>query len=338
VSKHFLRKIDVIKILPNILRLLFASEKTLKQLDSVSMTETIKKYGHGKMKLILEIFSRSITTLNNLDLISTGEMIRAQRNLFKGSKPVGYPKGGLIAITDKFVDYIKKNGGKIILNSPVEKIIIKDNKAKGIITGKKEYDFDIVISNILLQNLFTIADKKNFSDDYFKELTKLKETGSLCAYYSFEKINPDLIGKTFHFLERNVGIEGNDVVGMIDFMTAVPEAKLSPSGKYLVQAYIICNPKEAQDKKVLLKLKNLLDKNLQQLIPEYKSNLYFAIYPAVWHLDGVAKTILNDKPRIQTPIENLYLVGDCVKAPGIGINCAVNSALILTNIIDKQNN
>ena len=88
------------------LRLLFASEKTLKQLDNVSMTETIKRYGKGKMKLILEIFSRSITTINNLDNISTGEMFRAQRNLYKGSKPVGYPIGGLGSITKKFADYI----------------------------------------------------------------------------------------------------------------------------------------------------------------------------------------------------------------------------------------
>ena len=55
----------------------------------------------------------------------------------------------------------------------------------------------------------------------------------------------------------------------------------------------------------------------------------WCIYPAVWHLDGVAKTIDNKKPDIFSPIKNLFLVGDGVKAPGIGINCAVNSARIL---------
>jgi len=120
----FLSKIDKLKIFPNIFRLLFASEKTLKRLDSVSMTETIKRYGKGKMKLILEVFSRSITTINNLDKISTGEMFRAQRNLYRGSKPVGYPKGGLNSITEKFADYISQNGGEIKLEKPVEKIII----------------------------------------------------------------------------------------------------------------------------------------------------------------------------------------------------------------------
>jgi len=59
----------------------------------------------------------------------------------------------------------------------------------------------------------------------------------------------------------------------------------------------------------------------------------WAIYPAVWHLDGVAKTINDIKPDIKTPIKNLYLIGDCVKAPGVGMNCAINSAIMLNNIL-----
>ena len=92
---------------------------------------------------------------------------------------------------------------------------------------------------------------------------------------------------------------------------------------------IICTPDEARNPSILNKLRVLLDKNLEVLIPNYKEQLKWAIYPVIWHLDGVAKTIEKDKPEISTPIKNLYLVGDCVKAPGIGFNCALNSALIL---------
>jgi len=329
----FLSKFDKIRILPKILRLLYASEEKLKELDNVSMSDTIKRYGKGKMKLILEIFSRSITTINNLDIISTGEMFRAQRNLFKGSKPVGYPKGGLGSITQKFADYITKNGGEINLAEPVEKIIIKDNKAIGVLVKDKEIYFDIVISNILVQDLFKIADEKIFPKKYVKDIKSLIGTGSLCAYYSLKKVDKNLIGKTFHFIERGIGIDGNDVVGMIDFMATCKDAGLSPPDKYLVQSYVICTPKEARDKKILEKLKNLLDKNLKMLIPDYKTNLNWVIYPAIWHLDGVAKTIYNVKPEIKTPVDNLYIIGDCVKAPGIGFNCALNSARMLIDIV-----
>jgi phytoene dehydrogenase-like protein len=329
----FLSRVDKIKILPNISRLIFANEKTMQKLDSISMTETINKYGKGKMKLILEIFSRSITTMNNLDKISTGEMLRAQKNLLKGSKPVGYPKGGLSNITKKLADYIIKNGGKITLNTSVEKIIINNNKAIGVLVKNEEYYFDVVVSNIIIQNLFSIVDEKFFPNDYVKKIKLLNGTGSLCAYYSLKTINPDLVGKTFHFIERNIGLEGNDVVGMIDFMSTLPESALSPKGEFLVQSYIICSPDEARNKKILEKLRDLLDKNLKHLIPNFKNDLKWAVYSSIWHLDGVAKTINNDKPKIETPINNLFLVGDCIKAPGIGINCALNSGKILARIL-----
>lgn len=332
----FLSKIDRLKILPNIFRLLFASEKTLKQLDSVSMTETINRYGKGKMKLILEVFSRSITTMNNLNKISTGEMFRAQKNLYKGSKPVGYPKGGLSSITQKFADYIIQNGGEINLEKPVEKIIINDNKATGVLVKDKELSFDVVVSNILVQDLFKIADEKHFPKEYVKENKSRMGTGSLCAYYSLKKVDPNLVGKTFHFIERNIGVDGNDAVGMIDFMATSPDVGLSPSGEYLVQSYIICTPDEAKNPLVMKKLKQLLDKNLEVIIPNYKNQLKWAIYPAIWHLDGVAKTIDSEKPEIKTPVNNLYLTGDCVKAPGIGFNCALNSARILTDILTNS--
>lgn len=329
----FLNRFDKLKIAPNILRLLFANEKKLKELDEVSITDTIKKYGKGKMKLILEVFSRSITTMNNLDKISSGEMLRAQKNLYKGTKPVAYPKKNLRAINNEFADYILKNGGEIKLNTFVDKILIKDKKAIGIKIKDKEQFYDIIISNILVQNLFKIVDKKNFPNDYVNYIKSLKGTGSLCSYYSLKKVPDELVGKAFHFLKRDVGIEGNDAVGMIDFMVSSPNASLSPEGEYLVQSYIICNPDETKNPLILKKLKEILDKNLEILFPEYKKQLNWAIYPVIWHLDGVAKTINTKKPDIITPIKNLYFVGDCVKAPGIGINCAINSAKIIAEII-----
>ncbi|HMA83105.1 MAG TPA: FAD-dependent oxidoreductase [Candidatus Thermoplasmatota archaeon] len=327
----FLSKIDKLKILPNILRLLFASEKTLKKLDDVSISETIKQYGKGNMKLILEIFSRSITTVNNLDRVSTGEMFRAQRNLYRGSKPVGYPKGGLGVIHEKLSDIIKTYGGSIRLNAAVNHININQGKAVSVQIEDDVVFYDYIIYSGLLQSLFNYSDESAFPKLYVKTIKNLTGTGSLSGYYSLSDVPNELIGKTFHFIERNVGVDGNDAVGMIDFMAAAPEASISPSHAKLVQAYIICTPEEAKQKKVLQRLRQILDKNLARLIPDYDQRLNWALYPSVWHLDGVAKTIDNSKPSIETPIQNLYVIGDGVKAMGIGFNCALNSARLLAN-------
>ena len=330
---YFVTTADKLSMLPNIITLLLSGEKTMKQLDTVSMTETIKKYGKGKMKTVLEVNPRLISTINNLDLISTGEVFRTQKDMRLGG--VNYPKNGLLKISQTIADYIEKNGGKIHLNSPVSKIIINNKKAEGVVVADKEQMFDTILSNILVQHLFTIADEQQFPKEYVTTLKALEGTGSLCAYYSLKQIDPRLLGKTFIFIERDVGVDGNDAVGMIDFITAKTETGLAPPSHYLVQSYIICTPKEARDKKILNKLKVALDKNLERIIPQYHSQLQWAIYPSIWHFDGVAKTLENTKPDIQTPVENLYIIGDCVKAPGIGINCAINSARIIQDMLSK---
>jgi phytoene dehydrogenase-like protein len=327
--------VDKIKILPNILQLLLASEKTMKRLDDISITKTIEQYGKGKMKLVLEIFSRSISTVNNLDRISTGEMFRAQRTLLKGSKPVGYPKNGLREIHQKLAKAITAHGGVIHTGTPVQQILIDGTSATGVVVENKEYKFDRIVSTLLVQNLFSIVDEKHFPKEYVKMMKSLQGTASLCAYYSLKNVDAQLLGKTFHFIERDIGVDGNDAVGMIDFMSAVQDTKLSPPSHHLVQSYIICTPSEAQDKKTLDILKIALDKNLERLLPNFHSQQRWAIYPAVWHLDGVSKTTDNTKPEIQTPIENLFVIGDCVKAPGIGINCAINSARVLQKMLSR---
>ena len=123
---------------------------------------------------------------------------------------------------------------------------------------------------------------------------------------------------------------------MVDLMSARPESGLAPPNQYLVQSYIICKPEEAKHHQTLEQLKNILDAQLENIIPDFRQHLRWAIYPAIWHLDGVAKTIENEKPDIKTPIEHLYLVGDCVRAPGIGLNCAMNSARLLQDLL-KEN-
>jgi len=328
---YFVTNFEKLKMLPNFLRLFFASEKTMKRLDITPIAETIKIYGKGKMKIVLEVNSRLITTVNDLNLISTGDVFRTQKDM--GMKGIRYPKNGLICISKKLADYIKNNKGVINLNSSVSKIMINDGKVKGVIDDGKKYFFDVVISSIVVQDIFNFVDKSYFPKKYVKNIKSLRGTGSLCAYYSLKKIDTGLLGKTFQFIERNAGVDGEDAMGMIDFMSASPDSGIAPPSEFLVQSYIICTPDEARDEKTLMKLRNILDKNLEKIIPDYKSNINWCFYPAIWHLDGVAKTINNEKPEIQTPIENFYLVGDCVNAPGIGINCAINSAKILAQMI-----
>jgi len=332
INYPYLSAGDKLKMLPRILQLLFSRKETIKALESVSMEETIKKYGRGKMKLTLELFPRLITTVNDLGRISTGETFWAQRELM-GPHPVSYPAGGLNSIAKKFASWIENNGGKII-HQKVDKVIIENGKAAGISAEDEKY-YDVIISSLPVQDTFSIADESKFPHEWAEKIKNLEGTGSVCAYYAINELNENLIGKAFVFIERNADVEGNDAVGMIDFKMASPKAGMSPPGKYMVQAYVICTPGEAKNRKKVEMLRAILDKYMEKLVPHYEKKMDWCIYPVIWHLDGVAKTIDNPKPPVSTPIKNFFIVGDSTNAKGVGINCAADSANLLIEELRK---
>lgn len=321
---------DILRLIPLISRFFFARRLTLLKMQEVPISETLDRYFTGKLGNAFGTGAKLITTVNNLDKISTGETLRVLAHWIRGAKPTGYPRKGLITLSEAFANIIMKNRGEITVNKKVKKILIEDDKAYGIEVRGEERDYDVILSNLPVQDLFTLASEENFPPHYVKKMKDIEGTGSVCAYYSLKKVNSHLIGRPFAFVETGIDVEGKDAAGVIDFQTADPINGLSPKGRYLVQGYIVCSPKEARDKKKVSRLREVLDKKLEELIPDFRKNLVFALYPTTWHLDGVAKIIGNEKPESVTPIRNLYLVGDCVKSTGIGMNCAVDSAISLS--------
>ncbi|MEM2258833.1 MAG: FAD-dependent oxidoreductase [Candidatus Thermoplasmatota archaeon] len=318
INYPFLSRIDKIKMLPRIIQLLTTRKSKIEEMKKNSMEEMIKKYGKGKMKEVLEIFPRLITTVNDLSKISAGEVFFAQRELL-GGEPVVYPKNGLGEISEKLKEYIEKRNGKIFLSHKVEEIIIDENVAKGIKIKKEERYYDVIISTVPLQNIFSIAKEKYFPKEWVNYIKNLKPTASLVSYHAIDDFG-NLKNKSFVFIERNCNFEGNDVVGMIDFKK-----------EGIIQSYAICSPEEAKNKEKMNELKEIIDKNLQKIIPEKKIKWY--IYSAVKYLDGVAKTIDCIKPGVATPVKNLYVAGDYVNSKGVGINCAADSANLISSIL-----
>lgn len=319
-----LSSMDKIKMLPRIMQLLFSKKETIEAMKKMSIEEAIEKYGKGKLKLVLEIFPRLITTVNELDKISTGETLFAQRELM-GGHPVVYPAGGLESIGNAYAGHIEKNGGKIFLNNEVKNVDIDD----GVLYGIDGREYDAVILNMPVQHIFRVAKEKHFPSEWVRKIKKLYGTGSMVSYHMMNYVPPDLIGKSYVFLEKTDEVSGGAAAGMIDFKMASPDAKISPPKKYLVQSYVICTPEEAKNRKKWEMLKNMIDRNLDMLIKGYRKHVEWEIYNTIWHLDGVAKTIDNDKPDIETPVKNLFIAGDSVNSKGIGVNCAVDSANVI---------
>ncbi|MDM9385552.1 NAD(P)/FAD-dependent oxidoreductase [Chlorogloeopsis sp. ULAP01] len=118
-----------------------------------SATDNINEYFDSEfLKAPLARLSAELSSPPSQKAMSFGAMMLALRH----HPGMARPRGGSGALTDALVNCVKSQGGAILTNQNVEKILVDDGKAVGVrVTGNKEYRATKgVISNIDAKRLF----------------------------------------------------------------------------------------------------------------------------------------------------------------------------------------
>ena len=105
-----------------------------------------------------------------------------------------YPVGKSQKISDAFVNFIQQNGGKTMLKTKVEKILVKDHTAYGVRTSEgKEFFGRVIVSNANAYDTFhKMLDEKDYLTEYLSRLEQLSV--SLSCFQVFLGLKKDLIG------------------------------------------------------------------------------------------------------------------------------------------------
>lgn len=158
---------------------------------------------------------------------------------FQDKQGAGYPTGGSSVLTDKIEEKYKSLGGKINYNSPVEKILVENNKASGIklINGEK-IPSDYVISAADWDfTIFNALEGKYVN----KKILSLKNLKKLEVYYSifflFLGINKSLKDYPQHLrftLEKPLVSPDGTSYERIEIHNHSYDPTLAPPGKSVV--------------------------------------------------------------------------------------------------------
>ena len=71
-----------------------------------------------------------------------------------------YPRYGPGQMWETMTDDIQNLGGQILMETPVEKLLIEDGKVKGVVAGGKTYESNYVISSLPLRNVVGMAEPR----------------------------------------------------------------------------------------------------------------------------------------------------------------------------------
>jgi all-trans-retinol 13,14-reductase len=137
-------------------------------------------------------------------------------SLYYALPTVGFLKdGGYYAIgksqkiSSAFVKFIENNGGKVMLNTKVEEILLKDHVAYGVRAADgKEYKGRVVVSNANAYDTFhTLMKQDEFLKEYLARMDQM--TVSLSSFQVFLGLKNDLVG--------DVGIKDTEIFYHTDY-------------------------------------------------------------------------------------------------------------------------
>lgn len=273
-------------------------------------------------------------------------------------KGLYHVEGGLNRIHAKMGELFKKNGGKLILNAPVEKILVKNKRIEGIkIKGeivyydqvilnadfsyameklidpihlkkyhpskleKKKYSVSTYMIYLGLDKIFDLPHHQIiFSKDYEKYLKELM-TGQLSKDISFYMHNPSI-------LDHTLAPRGHS---SLYILVPVPNLRSSVDwDQFKIELRNQVISMINHQYQVEIEKHIVVEKVYTPIDWKDNENVYLG---AVFNLSHGLDQMLHKRPHNQfEEIKNLYLVGGGTH-PGSGLPTIYQSALILNDIM-----
>ena len=108
--------------------------------------------------------------------------------------PYGAPVGGMGAMVETFAKVVRNHGGQIFMNSKVDKIIMKDGAATGIVVNGKEISAKVVLSTLTPKlTLIDMIGAEHLDEDTVDILKTVKSVSSVAQVYFALSELPDFI-------------------------------------------------------------------------------------------------------------------------------------------------
>ncbi|MFX1268690.1 MAG: phytoene desaturase family protein [Promethearchaeota archaeon] len=241
---------------------------------------------------------------------------------------------GNLSIAEELARVVEKNGA-VWTNSPARRIIIKEGKATSVIVEKAGKQIEIkckmVISNAGAKSTVGLAGKENFDNEYLEKM-RIKLRPSPCLLVLVASDKPLCLEGIHNGLEIIMG--SRRIKTVIPISNICPE--LVPPGEHLF--YTSAKSESTLHPMDIKYEMQQVKSDIREFFPDFENHGRI--------LKMRACDIINEWPEgrtwlgygmpLETPISNLFNVGDSCIAPGlIGTPGSVESGYRVVDIVEK---
>ncbi|PWH82997.1 phytoene desaturase [Algibacter marinivivus] len=270
-----------------------------------------------------------------------------------------HPKKGMYQVILAMENLAKELGVKIKVNSPIDKIIVENGEAKGLLSNGKNHYSDIVVSGADYHHTETLLEqsKRQYSENYWKK--KTFAPSSLLFYVGFDKKLKNVNHHTL-FFDVDFDIHAEAIYDNPKWpenplfyasFPSITDGNAAPDGKeagiFLIPlAPGLNDTAELRNEyfdKIINRFEKLTSQNVKSDIifkesfcindfikdyNSYKGNAY-----------GMANTLLQTaflRPKIKSKkVENLFFTGQ-LTVPGPGVPPSLISGKLVADLVTKH--
>jgi len=276
--------------------------------ESINMREWLLQ--HSNNECIFDIFNTmaAATAFVGIDHISAGAFFLYLRKL-AGFREWGVCPEGSIALPNALAKAVEKYGGQIWTGSPAIRIHSQDGVVKGATVHRNGEDVEVrasvVMSNCGPKRTVGLVGRENFDRGYLADLQKLTPSRVISIHI---KSDAPLIDYEYLL------VVGARRINALFQLTAVCPELAPPGTHYLVAGADPVGSLGPSDTKAEL---DLCMQDLRELLPGLESHgevlmtgAFHGEWPAMFSTTGQSMSQ-------QTPIVNLYAIGDGFLEPGM---------------------
>ena len=269
-----------------------------------------------------------------------------------------HPEGGIYSVIKGMVKLAESLGVKFHLNSPVEKIVVDQSKAKGIIVNKKFFEADVILSGADYHHTETLINKKFrvYSESYWSK--KTFAPSSLLFYIGLNKKVKNVAHHTLFFdvdFDKHAAEIYDDPKWPEEplFYVNFPsksDSTMSPQGKEACFILIPLAPglndtKDLRKKYLDLVIKRLEKRTEQEINKHILFKESFCVNDFISEYNsykgnayGMAMTLFQTaflRPKLESKkVKGLYFSGQ-LTVPGPGVPPSLISGKISAGLVEK---
>ncbi len=284
---------------------------------------------------VLSIFRSVIFALfsvNEAEIPASTFFRFVSREVGHGYRFYGHAPHGNIVLMNSLADVIKGQGGEVWMNAEARKIVVKSGKVKSVVIrkegGEVEIEARVVISDTGPKKTVEMAGKDNFESGYVKKVEELTPCPIITFLIASDQPLVDLKG--------TASVVGCNSLYWFDPVSNI-SPEVAPPGGHLLVAF--GNPKSSLQP---MNARMEIERNFQDLaeiFPDFQNRAEI-LRIDVRNIDDewpAYHVFPGQELPLKTSIENLYLVGDAVKRPGLmGLPGCAQTGLDVAELIKRE--